>query len=102
MVEQSERWTIKEVTALYTQPFNDLLFSAHSTHRLHHPANTLQMATLLSIKTGACPEDCGYCSQSGHHQTHVEKENLLSIEQVLASAQAAKEGKEPPKDVIDI
>ena len=85
-------WTIEGVTALYEQPFNDLLYAAHTTHLLHHQANTLQMATLLSIKTGACPEDCGYCSQSGHHKTHVDKEKLLSIDQVLSSARAAKEG----------
>ncbi len=92
MANQPGRWTINDVTTIYTQPFNDLLFAAHTTHLLHHAANTLQMATLLSIKTGACPEDCGYCSQSGHHKTHVEKENLLSIDDVLASAKAAKEG----------
>ena len=85
-------WTINSVTAIYEQPFNNLLYAAHTTHLLHHPANTLQMATLLSIKTGACPEDCGYCSQSGHHKTHVEKEKLMSVEQVLESARAAKEG----------
>ena len=85
-------WTIDDVTAIYEQPFNDLLYAAHTTHLLHHQTNTLQLATLLSIKSGACPEDCGYCSQSGHHKTHVEKEKLMSIDQVLASAQAAKEG----------
>ena len=85
-------WTMNAVTVIYEQPFNDLLYAAHTTHLQHHPENTLQMATLLSIKTGACPEDCGYCSQSGHNKTHVEKENLLSVEQVLASARAAKEG----------
>lgn len=84
-------WTVEKVTTLYEQPFNDLIYAAHTTHLLHHPANTLQLATLLSIKTGACPEDCGYCSQSGHHQTHVEKEKLLSLEQILASAKIAKE-----------
>lgn len=92
MTEPTKCWTADEVTAIYEQPFNDLLYAAHTTHLLHHQTNTLQLATLLSIKTGACPEDCGYCSQSGHHKTHVEKEKLLSIEQVLASARAAKEG----------
>jgi len=85
-------WTMDEVTHIYEQPFNDLLYAAHQTHLMHHQANTLQVATLLSIKTGACPEDCGYCSQSGHHKTHVEKEKLLSVADVLASARAAKEG----------
>lgn len=83
-------WTMQEIAEIYEQPFNDLLFKAHTIHREHHKANNLQFATLLSIKTGACPEDCGYCSQSGHHKTQVEKENLLSVEQVLASAAEAK------------
>ena len=68
------------------------MYAAHTRHLQHHPANSLQLATLLSIKTGACPEDCGYCSQSGHHKTHVEKEKLLSIDEVLKSARSAKEG----------
>ncbi|VEG90104.1 biotin synthase BioB [Legionella spiritensis] len=85
-------WTFNDILTIYTQPFNDLLHSAHQIHREHHPANTLQVATLLSIKTGACPEDCGYCSQSGHHKTHVEKEKLMSVEQVLAKAREAMEG----------
>lgn len=92
MTKSTGGWTMADVAAIYEQPFNDLLYAAHTTHLLHHQANALQLATLLSIKTGACPEDCGYCSQSGHHQTHVEKEKLLSVEQVLASARAAKEG----------
>ena len=92
MTKPTGCWTIDDVTAIYEQPFNDLLYAAHTTHLLHHQTNTLQLATLLSIKTGACPEDCGYCSQSGHRKTHVEKEKLLSVEQVLASAQAAKDG----------
>lgn len=83
-------WTIDNVTAIYTQPFNDLLSKAHAIHRQHHPANQLQLATLLSIKTGACPEDCGYCSQSGHYKTHVEKEKLLPLDKVLESARTAK------------
>ena len=92
MSKTRQQWTIAEITQVYTQPFNDLLHQAHTLHREHHPANSLQFATLLSIKTGACPEDCGYCSQSGHSKTHVEKEKLMSVEQVLKSAQEAKEG----------
>ena len=92
MNKPSDGWSINHVSTIYEQPFNDLLFEAHTTHRLHHQPNTIQMATLLSIKTGACPEDCGYCSQSGHHKTHVEKEKLMSVDQVLASAREAKEG----------
>jgi len=81
-----------EIAAIYEQPFNDLLHQAHSIHKQHHLANTLQFATLLSIKTGACPEDCGYCSQSGLVKTHVEKEKLMSVSAVLEKAQEAKEG----------
>ncbi len=92
MTKPKKVFTFDEVKAIYEQPFNDLLYAAHTTHLLHHKSNTLQMATLLSIKTGACPEDCGYCSQSGHYATHVEKEKLMSIEQVLTSAKEAKEG----------
>ena len=92
MEKQADCWTMEGITVIYEQPFQDLLYAAHTSHLQHHPANSLQLATLLSIKTGACPEDCGYCSQSGHHKTHVEKEKLLSIDQVLSSARAAKEG----------
>lgn len=84
------KWTMAEISAVYEQPFNDLLHQAHSVHREHHLSNTLQLAKLLSIKTGACPEDCGYCSQSGHNKTHVEKEKLMSIEQVLEGAREAR------------
>ncbi len=82
---------MSEITTIYEQPFNDLLHQAHTIHRENHEANSLQFATLLSIKTGACPEDCGYCSQSGHHQTHVEKEKLMSVADVIQRAQEAKE-----------
>ena len=86
----SGRWTMETVRDLYEQPFNDLLYQAHVVHRENHANNTLQLAKLLSIKTGACPEDCGYCSQSGHHKTHVEKEKLMTLEQVLEGAREAK------------
>lgn len=92
MSEVIGRKTLHEVAAIYEQPFNDLLYAAHTVHRQHYPANSLQLATLLSIKTGACPEDCGYCSQSGHHKTHVEKEKLMPVEEVLARAREAKAG----------
>lgn len=90
MQKTSARWTTQDVAAIYEQPFNDLLFQAQTIHREHHPRNSIQLAKLLSIKTGACPEDCGYCSQSGHHSTRVEKEKLLSVEQVLAGAREAQ------------
>lgn len=92
MTEVKKQWSISEITAIYEQPFNDLLHRAHTVHRENHEPNSLQFATLLSIKTGACPEDCGYCSQSGHHKTHVEKEKLMSVQEVLKNAQEAKEG----------
>lgn len=92
MTEVKKHWTIAEISAVYEQPFNDLLHKAHTVHQEHHNPNSLQFATLLSIKTGACPEDCGYCSQSGHHKTHVEKEKLMSVADVLKSAQEAKDG----------
>lgn len=91
MNNSNERWTLGEITKIYEQPFNTLLYAAHSIHKENHDANALQLAKLLSIKTGACPEDCGYCSQSGHYSTHIEKEKLMSIEQVLAKAKEAKE-----------
>lgn len=83
------RVSLEQVTSIYQQPFNALLHQAHTIHRQHHP-DTIQLAKLLSIKTGACPEDCGYCSQSGHHQTHVKKEPLMSVEEVLKGAREAK------------
>lgn len=85
-------WTFDDVASVYEQPFNDLLYKAHRLHRQFHRPNELQCATLLSIKTGACPEDCGYCSQSGHHNTDVKKEKLLSVERVLERAREAKAG----------
>lgn len=92
MTQVKRYWSVSEIKALYEQPFNDLLYQAHEVHRNHHQPNSLQFATLLSIKTGACPEDCGYCSQSGHHKTHVEKEKLMSVADVVKSAQEAKDG----------
>jgi len=83
-------WSQDEVLALLDLPFNDLLFRAQATHRAHFDPNRVQVSTLLSIKTGACPEDCGYCSQSAHHETSLERERLLPLEEVLAAAREAK------------
>jgi len=80
------------ILELLDRPFNDLLFQAHGVHRRHHDPNRIQASTLLSIKTGACPEDCAYCPQSVHHQTPVERERLLSLDEVLTGARAAKQG----------
>lgn len=90
-MSEPSQWSYEAVAKIYEQPFNDLLFQAHQIHRQHHDANKIQTATLLSIKTGACPEDCGYCSQSGRYKTHVEKEKLMPLEEVLIKAREAKE-----------
>ena len=83
-------WTLDEVRALFTQPFNDLLFQAQGVHRQHFNANEVQVSTLLSIKTGACPEDCKYCPQSGHYNTGLDKEKLMEVQKVLKAAAEAK------------
>jgi len=83
-------WSVTEIEALFDLPFNDLLYRAQQVHRQHFDANAVQRSTLLSIKTGGCPEDCGYCSQSAHHQSSLEREALLSLAEVIAAAQAAK------------
>ncbi|MBF8221734.1 biotin synthase BioB [Halomonas sp. 328] len=83
-------WSVDEIEALFALPFNDLLFQAQQVHRAHFDANAVQVSTLLSIKTGACPEDCKYCPQSGHYTTGLDKEKLLEIEKVVAQAEAAK------------
>lgn len=83
-------WTEAEITAILAQPFNDLLFNAHTVHRQYFSPHEVQVSTLLSIKTGACPEDCAYCSQSGHFKTNIEKQKLLDKESILAAAEAAK------------
>jgi biotin synthase len=84
-------WSVGEVENLFSLPFNDLLFRAQQVHRANHDPNAVQLSTLLSIKTGGCPEDCGYCPQSRRHPTGVPEENLLSVEQVVACAQAARD-----------
>lgn len=83
-------WRIDEINALLALPFNDLMFKAHQVHLANFPANQVQISTLLSIKTGACPEDCGYCSQSAKHDTSLERERLLPLEEVIHAAQTAK------------
>jgi len=83
-------WTIEEIESLFAKPFNDLLFEAHSLHREFHAPNEVQISTLLSIKTGACPEDCGYCSQSSKHTTDLERERLLPVTEVIEKAKIAR------------
>lgn len=84
-------WSFAEVATIYQQPFNNLLDEARHMHKQHHQNNKIDIAQLLSIKTGACPEDCSYCSQSGHYNTGLKKEKLLPLEEVIEKAKAAKE-----------
>jgi biotin synthase len=84
------RWSIAEVEALFALPFNDLIFRAQQVHRQHFDPNTVQLSTLLSIKTGGCPEDCAYCPQAARYQTGVANEALLDIDSVVSAAKAAK------------
>jgi biotin synthase len=85
-------WTRAEAQALYDLPFNDLVFRAATVHRQNFDANKVQMSRLLSIKTGGCAEDCGYCSQSAHHATGLKASKLMEVERVLAEARRAKAG----------
>jgi len=90
MTQLRSNWEKTEIAALFDLPFNDLLFQAQSLHRQHFDPNQVQVSTLLSIKTGACPEDCGYCSQSTHNQAEIEKERLLPLDEVIEKATQAK------------
>lgn len=83
-------WKLEEILSLYSLPFNDLLFKSHTIHRENFNPNHVQLSTLLSIKTGKCPENCGYCPQSAHHSTDLEAEGLMKIEDILKSAEIAK------------
>src|SRR5712691_7276627 len=83
-------WTRAEVRALFSLPFPELMFRAQSIHRAHFDPAAVQISTLLSIKTGGCPEDCAYCPQSVHYDTGVKADKLMSLDAVLAEARAAK------------
>ncbi|WP_321951186.1 biotin synthase BioB [Burkholderia cenocepacia] len=85
-----QRWRVADVVALFELPFNDLMFRAQQVHREHFDANAVQLSTLLSIKTGGCEEDCGYCSQSSHHDTGLKAEKLMDVDTVLDAARSAK------------
>ncbi|MCL9774349.1 biotin synthase BioB [Vibrio methylphosphonaticus] len=89
-MEVRHNWTLAEVSALMDKPFMDLLFEAQTLHRQHQQPNHVQVSTLLSIKTGACPEDCKYCPQSARYRTDVEAERLMEVDRVLEAAQKAK------------
>jgi biotin synthase len=84
-------WTQSEAWGLHESPFNDLLFRAQTVHREHFDPNRVQLSRLLSIKTGGCPEDCGYCSQSVHHQTGLTASKLMEVERVVAEARKARD-----------
>jgi biotin synthase len=83
-------WCLEEIQSLFEQPFNDLVFRAQALHREHFDPNAVQVSTLLSIKTGGCPEDCGYCPQSVHHEASVQAEKLLELDAVVEAARNAK------------
>jgi biotin synthase len=83
-------WTKEEILNIYNKPFMELLYEAATVHREHHDPNTVQVSTLLSIKTGGCPEDCGYCPQAARYHTNVEGNDLMSVQQVKAQALRAK------------
>ena len=84
-------WQLEEILELFELPFNDLIFKAASIHRQNHKNNQVQISTLLSIKTGSCPEDCKYCPQSAHYNTDLKKEPFMELEKVLKAAKSAKE-----------
>src|SRR6204780_2726272 len=83
-------WSIQEIESIYAAPLPDLIFRAQTVHREHHRADEVQGCMLLSIKTGGCPEDCAYCPQSARYDTGVERQDLLSVEEPLASARSAR------------
>jgi biotin synthase len=85
------RWTVETIEKLYALPFNDLIYRAQGVHRQHFDANSVQLSTLISIKTGGCPEDCGYCPQAARYHTGVANEALMSVEDVVGAARCAKE-----------
>ena len=89
-VNASGAWTVAQIEALFDLPFNDLMFKAAQTHRTNFPEGDVELATLLSIKTGGCPEDCGYCPQAARYDTDVKASKLLDLEEVLEAAKAAK------------
>lgn len=88
--DNGQQIPIDTILALFALPFNDLLFRAHQVHRTHFDPNQIQLSTLLSIKTGGCTEDCGYCAQSSRYHTQLEKQALLNVEEVVEKASMAK------------
>lgn len=88
--DDSVYWSVAEIQSLLDTPFNDLIYRAQSIHRQHHDANGVQLSTLISVKTGGCPEDCGYCPQAARYHTGVDNQDMLSLDEVVSAAAAAK------------
>ncbi|TXI20542.1 MAG: biotin synthase BioB [Nitrosomonas sp.] len=88
--EDAAQWGVAEVRSLLDMPFNDLIYRAQCVHRQYHDANGVQLSTLISVKTGGCPEDCGYCPQAARYHTSVENQDMLSLDEVVTAAAAAK------------
>ena len=88
--DSARRWSARQVEALFELPFNDLIYRAHGVHRSHFDPHAVQLSTLISVKTGGCPEDCAYCPQAARYHTGVANEALLPLEQVVAAARLAK------------
>ncbi|MDN5935012.1 MAG: biotin synthase BioB [Nitrosospira sp.] len=86
----SLRWSVSRIEGLLNLPFSDLIHHAQLVHRQHHDANAVQLSTLISVKTGGCPEDCGYCPQAARYRTNVENQDMLSLDEVVATAAASK------------
>ena len=86
-----EKWTLERAKLIFNLPFNEIIYEAQTIHRKHFTPNEVQISTLLSIKTGSCPENCAYCPQSAHYQTGLKKEPLMALGDVLIAAQKAKE-----------
>mgnify|MGYP003043295998 FL=1 len=86
-----QRWSVAQIEELLALPFMDLLWQAQTVHRQHWPAGEVELATLLSVKTGGCPENCGYCPQSAEFETGVKAQKLMEVDEVRAAAQAAKD-----------
>ena len=91
-IKTEPRWDAAEAQKIYHLPFNDLLFHAQTIHRANFDPNSVQLSRLLSIKTGGCPEDCGYCSQSAHYPTGLKASKLMEVERVIEEARKAKAG----------
>lgn len=88
-------WTYEDLDDLYYLSLNDLLYQAQTVHKQNFSSDEVQLSTLLNIKTGACPEDCRYCTQSGHYETGLRKEKLWSLEEVLKKAEIARKWCDP-------